>query len=242
MRVPTRRRLRRATGGSPRRPRNLSVPGAGQAKRRARSLGGNVPLVAIPGRIESGPGRGRRRSARIGSVRYLLGTWAASARLLRRRKPQTSARRPIQADEVEHPAHVSLCGIHVPDSGSLVALAPCASVRPNSSPRRAEVGSTAVEHRGLHSLVSTARAWDAAFRWAGRTPAGPPRPSTAADVNGRRTACRQRAAACGIGGRRYGRSSPPVPTAPSSCRVCAPGGPAISWRRAKRGASGTPPR
>ena len=63
------------------------------------------------GRIESDPSRGRWRRQRIGSVRYLLGTWAASARLLRMRKPQTSARRPIQTDEVEHPAHVSLCGI-----------------------------------------------------------------------------------------------------------------------------------
>ncbi len=61
------------------RPRNLSVPRAGQAKRRARSPKGTAPssgaFVA-----ESRPRRIRdRHRQRIGSVLRGLGTWAASA-------------------------------------------------------------------------------------------------------------------------------------------------------------------
>ena len=65
------------------RPRNLSVPRAGQAKRRARSPQSNAPS---PGAFaaESRPRRIRdRHRQRIGSVRNRLGTWAASAGSLR---------------------------------------------------------------------------------------------------------------------------------------------------------------
>ena len=173
-----------AQPGTPRRPRNLSVPRAGQAKRRARSVKAGRCLRRDPDpcgrarlrRIESGASCGRRRRQRIGSVRYSLGTWAASGRLLRLPKPRATAWRPIQSDEVEHPAHVSRCGIDVPDSGSFAALARDASVRPTSSPRRAEVGSTAVEHRVSPFTRVHCAGRDAAFRWAGRMPAGPPRP------------------------------------------------------------------
>ena len=82
-RVPTPGRLRPAFPFSGEcwtsRPRNLSVPRAGQANRRARSPKGDASTAAVLGRIESDPRRGRRRSIRIGSVQNRLGTWAASA-------------------------------------------------------------------------------------------------------------------------------------------------------------------
>ena len=72
-RLANRARQRRGT-----RPRNLSVPHAGPAKRQARSPKGNGLGQADPRRLESGAGRGRPASVRIGSVRSWLGMWAAS--------------------------------------------------------------------------------------------------------------------------------------------------------------------
>jgi hypothetical protein len=73
------------------RPRNLSVPRAGQANRQARSPQGKRAdrrglrsswSAAKLRRIESGASRGRRRSIRIGSVSRRLCTWAASGGLV----------------------------------------------------------------------------------------------------------------------------------------------------------------
>ena len=61
------------------RPRNLSVPRAGQAKRQARSPKGSA-LSPEAFAAESRPRQTRdRHRRRIGSVRNRLGTWAASA-------------------------------------------------------------------------------------------------------------------------------------------------------------------
>jgi hypothetical protein len=61
------------------RPRNLSVPRAGQAKRQARSSQGDDGLPGAFPRNRDLDGTHSRQSQRIGSVRNRLGTWAASA-------------------------------------------------------------------------------------------------------------------------------------------------------------------
>jgi len=110
------------------RPRNLSVPRAGQAKRRARFPQDDAPW---PGAFaaESRPRRIRdRHRQRIGSVRNRLGTWAASAGSAHA-KPRSTARRPIQAYEVEPSAPVSHRGIASHSKTQLVCSLRCASVR-----------------------------------------------------------------------------------------------------------------
>ena len=93
------------------RPRNLSVPHAGQANRRARSPQGSAAIVgSIP--AESRPRRTRdRQRKRIGSVSRRLCTWAASAGPVTFEKPRSPARRPIQSDEVEPSPQRSRGGI-----------------------------------------------------------------------------------------------------------------------------------
>src|SRR5262245_16474136 len=59
-----------------------------------------------------------------------------------------------KVDEVEPVPHRNLRGIDVPDFGSWLRSLRDASVRPTSSPRRAEVDSTAVEHRFLRLLLN----------------------------------------------------------------------------------------
>ena len=189
MRVPTRRRLRRWPGRL-RSPARLGAPETSPCHVAAKQNGELDPQavsVAFAAVLTPAgePGSAASRAARVvgdGADNASAQLGIHSARGQPRvdscvcQKPRATAWRPIQSDEVEHPAHVSRCGIDVPDSGSFAALARDASVRPTSSPRRAEVGSTAVEHRALPFARVHCAGMDAAFRWAGRMPAGPPRP------------------------------------------------------------------
>ena len=75
-------------------PRNLSVPRAGQANRRARSPKGKGTPRFSPGAFaaESRPRQTRHRHRqRIGSVQNRLGTWAASAGSSRSKASVTGA-------------------------------------------------------------------------------------------------------------------------------------------------------
>ena len=189
MRVPTHRRLRRWPGRL-RSPARLGAPETSPCHVQAKQNGELDPSrlgVAFAAILTPAgePGSAASRAARVvgdGADNASAQLGIHSARGQPRvdscvcQKPRATAWRPIQADEVEHPAHVSRCGIDVPDSGSFAALARDASVRPTSSPRRAEVGSTAVEHRVSPFTRVHCAGMDAAFRWAGRMPAGPPRP------------------------------------------------------------------
>jgi len=73
------------------RPRNLSVPPTGQAKRRARSSKGDARLPGAFPRNRDLDGTRGRQSQRIGSVRHRLCTWAASAGSCERKPAVTDA-------------------------------------------------------------------------------------------------------------------------------------------------------
>ena len=73
------------------RPRNLSVPRAGQAKRQARSPKGNDGQPGAFPRNRDLDGTRGRQSQRIGSVRSRLCTWAASAGSCERKPAVTDA-------------------------------------------------------------------------------------------------------------------------------------------------------
>jgi hypothetical protein len=134
------------------RPRNLSVPRASQAKRRARSSKGNARLPgAFPRNRDLGGTRGRQ-SQRIGSVRERLCTWAASA--------GSCERKPAVTDAAANPsvrgrafAAGESCGIEVPDVDSRAMRSLLCLSSADSSPRRAEVGSTGVIHFFLYKIV-----------------------------------------------------------------------------------------
>ena len=132
MHVPTRRRL----GLLPSfrgeletlRPRNLSVPQAGQAKRQARSpKGSERPTGALPRNRDLGE-LVIVNPHRIGSVRRRLCTWAASMDFFPF-EARATARGPIQPGEVEPSSHRSPRGIVVPDVSSWLRSLLCASVR-----------------------------------------------------------------------------------------------------------------
>ena len=100
-----------------RRPRNLSVPRAGQANRRARSSKGDARLPGAFPRNRDLDGTRGRQSQRIGSVRERLCTWAASA--------GSCERKPAVTDAAANPsvrgrafAAGESCGIAVPDVDS----------------------------------------------------------------------------------------------------------------------------
>jgi hypothetical protein len=91
-----------------------------------------------------------RSSLGNASAQFETGSARGQPRLAPRvRNPRVQARRPIQADEVEPSAHVSRCGIVVPDRDSFAVLASLRLSSANSSLRRAEVGSIAVHDRLL---------------------------------------------------------------------------------------------
>ncbi len=101
-------------------------------------------------RIESGASRGRRRWQRIGSVLCVLGTWAASAGSARSKTSVTGA---AANPSVGGRACVTRESWRdrVPHRDPLVVLALLRLSSANSSPRRAEVGSTAVHDRHLRA-------------------------------------------------------------------------------------------
>jgi hypothetical protein len=111
------------------RPRNLSVPRAGQANRRARSPKGNVPT---PGAfaVESRPRQTRHRQSATHRLSSKPALHVGSLGRLRAfENPRSPAWRPIQSDEVEPVAHASRCGILSPIETHRLCSLPCASVR-----------------------------------------------------------------------------------------------------------------
>ena len=134
------------------RPRNLSVPRAGQAKRRARSSKGNDGLPGAFPRNRDLDGTHGRQSQRIGSVRQRLCTWAASAGSCERKPAVTdAAANPIVRGRAF--AAGESYGIHVPDVDSRAMRSLLRLSSADSSPRRAEVGSTGVVHVFLYKIV-----------------------------------------------------------------------------------------
>ena len=111
------------------RPRNLSVPRAGQAKRQARSPKGSA---LSPGAFaaESRPRRIRDRQSATHRLSSKPARHVGSLGwLLRVRKSSVHGAAANPSDEVEPSAHVSRCGIVSQiETHSLCSL-PCASVR-----------------------------------------------------------------------------------------------------------------
>jgi len=111
------------------RPRNLSVPRAGQAKRRARSSKGDARLPGAFPRNRDLDGTRDRQSQRIGSVRERLCTWAASAGSCER-KPAVTDAAANQSVRGRAFAAGESYGIDVPDVDSRAMRSlHCASVR-----------------------------------------------------------------------------------------------------------------
>ena len=111
------------------RPRNLSVPRAGQAKRRARSPKRDALFA---GSIRRGIETAANSSSATSnaSAQFETGSARGQPRQAPRvRNPRSPARRPIQAYEVEPVPPVSQCGIKSQiETHSLCSLR-CASVR-----------------------------------------------------------------------------------------------------------------
>ena len=100
-----------------RRPRNLSVPHAGQANRRAQSSKGNDGLPGAFPRNRDLDGTRGRQSQRIGSVRKRLCRWAASAGSCERKPAVTGTAANPNVRGRAFAAGES-CGIDVPDIDS----------------------------------------------------------------------------------------------------------------------------
>ena len=161
--------------------------------------------------------------------------------LLRMRNPRSPAQRPIKANEVEPLAHVRRYGIVSPDQDPPIVLALKRLSSAPSSPRRAEVGSTAIHDRHLPgdyvNILSVVILSDIYLikppplsRYSGGE----------APIILRRSAGRRTPVASAADDTPCGRSSLPTPIGLSSCRACVLAAASISWPRAWLAASGKP--
>jgi len=244
--VPRRRRLwRSARRGAPETsPCHVRAKQNGELDPQAVSVA-SAAVLASAGR----PGSAASRAARgvgdgSGDASAQLGIHSARGQPREDscicQKPRATAGGQSKVDEVEHPAHMSPCGI----LSQILARFLRSLVVPqfgraarHAGPRLVQLLSSIV---CPHSFVSTARAWMPRFvELAGCQPDHRDS-SRALRVNCRKTAWRRTAAACDTGDRRYGRSWLRGPIRPSSCHACVPGVPAISWHPARPAASDTP--
>jgi hypothetical protein len=221
--VPT-RQLRCLRGNAPQKPLRArrrpgkaasSIPTGWRSVDRERSHGLETVTELVIGR--------RRASAQLGA--------SSSSGQPRQnsfvQRPRATVRRPIQSDEVEPVTQVCHPGSRPRFRLTQYAFAPRASVRPVSSPRRAEVVQllSIACSRNCRALLATQLQALPFLLFLGNLELRSPQLFR---FTGKRTAWDRMAAACAIDEKPCGRSSPPEPPGPSSCRVYVPAWPATS--------------